>query len=185
MSFFYTADLHINHVNIIKYCKRPFFSVEQMNAALVDNWNAVVTDADTVMHAGDLVFASNTAKAASKVETLLHRLHGHIVLIPGSHDQVLMRLSPSPKYEIMSPIIVTTLRGNRIVICHYPMRRWPYSHYGSYHMFGHTHNGLAGEGRSWDIGVDGHEYHPWSEAEVLAKMETLPADFPSAHGEPV
>jgi len=74
------SDTHFNHANIIRYCDRPFSSVDEMNQALVDNWNRVVEENDTVFFLGDL---------ASGYRPLdwLKMLNGHIVLIKGSHDR--------------------------------------------------------------------------------------------------
>ena len=34
-TFFFTADEHYGHTNIIKYCDRPFTSVEEMDAEII------------------------------------------------------------------------------------------------------------------------------------------------------
>lgn len=47
---FFTSDTHFGHANIINLCKRPFRDVNHMNDMLVENWNNVVTDDDTVFH---------------------------------------------------------------------------------------------------------------------------------------
>ena len=49
----FTADTHIGHRNIIKYCQRPFSDVEDMNKTLISNWNKVVGINDYVFHLGD------------------------------------------------------------------------------------------------------------------------------------
>ena len=56
MTILMASDLHLNHWNIVKYCNRPFFHVEEMNQALIDNWNSVVTDKDVVWVIGDFCF---------------------------------------------------------------------------------------------------------------------------------
>ena len=57
---FFTADLHIGHANIIKLNKRPFKTIEEMDNALIDNWNAKVTPNDTVYILGDVFFDGET-----------------------------------------------------------------------------------------------------------------------------
>lgn len=51
---FVTSDLHLGHYNIIRYCKRPFNNLDDMNTKLVRNWNSVVSPKDTVYFLGDL-----------------------------------------------------------------------------------------------------------------------------------
>lgn len=46
--YFVIADTHFSHENIIKYCNRPFRTVEEMNNALVKNWNNNVSKNDVV-----------------------------------------------------------------------------------------------------------------------------------------
>ena len=41
------SDLHLHHKNIIRYCHRPFQSVEAMNEALLAAWKQTVGEADT------------------------------------------------------------------------------------------------------------------------------------------
>jgi len=37
--FFFTADEHYGHANIIRYCDRPFASVEEMDAEIIQRNN--------------------------------------------------------------------------------------------------------------------------------------------------
>ena len=39
---YFTADHHFGHINVTKYCNRPFSSVEEMDNVLIQNWNSVV-----------------------------------------------------------------------------------------------------------------------------------------------
>lgn len=75
---FVVSDLHLGHANIIKYCDRPFASVEEMDEALVANWNAVVTPQDIIYNCGDVYFGDGWKHVP--------RLNGHKRLIVGNHD---------------------------------------------------------------------------------------------------
>jgi len=79
---FVIADTHFGHKNIIKYCDRPFKDVEEMDKALIDNWNSCVNDGDIVYVLGDFSFYSK-----SKTKEILDKLKGCKVLIKGNHDR--------------------------------------------------------------------------------------------------
>ena len=78
---FFTSDTHFNHTNIIQYCQRPFKSTDEMNEAMIDNWNSIVGEDDTVFHLGDFCLGG-----AAEWNKILNRLNGRIYLILGNHD---------------------------------------------------------------------------------------------------
>ena len=45
---FYTADTHFGHANIIRFCDRPFSSVEEMDRIMIENWNKRVQHEDSI-----------------------------------------------------------------------------------------------------------------------------------------
>ena len=55
---YFIADMHLGHDNIIRLCGRPFKYVEDMDAAIINNWNSRVKDEDTVYILGDIAFKS-------------------------------------------------------------------------------------------------------------------------------
>jgi calcineurin-like phosphoesterase family protein len=165
-----TADHHFGHANIIKYCNRPFNSVEEMDDTMIRRWNELVDKKDTVISVGD--FSMNRQSAIRSLD----ELNGTICLIPGSHDDWIeslgagtLRFKLFPKlYEKKFPFGSEKVM---IVMCHYAMRVWNLSHYGSYHFYGHSHGTLPGVGRSIDVGVDGNNFYPYNYIELLFKLE--------------
>jgi len=85
---FVISDTHFGHENIIRYCKRPFTSVEEMDETMVDNWNSVVRPQDHVYHLGDVTIerGSKNSQQAQRFVRLIRRLNGHKRLILGNHD---------------------------------------------------------------------------------------------------
>jgi len=90
---FYTADLHLGHANIIKYCNRPFKDIDQMNETLIRNWNSRVKPDDTVIHNGDFCFKNTPGGKEGEgtvgvsAQEWLKKLNGHIVFVRGNHDR--------------------------------------------------------------------------------------------------
>ncbi len=80
---FLVADLHLDHKNIIKYCHRPFRSVQSMNRRLISNWNRTIGKNDTVYFLGDLAFG----RGSRGTDYWYRKLNGRIIFIRGNHDR--------------------------------------------------------------------------------------------------
>lgn len=160
----FTADNHFYHKNIIKLCSRPFETLEDMHRALIDNWNNRVNKKDTVWHLGDFCFGGY--KGAFEI---LNQLNGTIRIIPGGHDEWLKTSIESKRIFIMPPLYTQEYKERKLmfVLCHYPLLTWNRSHYGSYHLHGHSHGNLPPRNNALDIGVDCHNYAPINLDEVI------------------
>lgn len=177
----FTSDHHFGHANCIKYCNRPFSSIEEMDQALIDRWNEIVGPKDTVWHLGD--FTLGTWGIADKY---LKQLQGNIQIL-GSlfhHDR---RWIPNPGDRLKTKTgwlyvrqcveaIEYDLAGYgpencAIILCHYPFAVWDRKHYGSWHLHGHSHGKYKGEGKILDVGVDCHNFYPVSLEQVREIMD--------------
>ena len=78
----YISDWHYGHKNALAFDNRPFKTIEEMNAALIERWNAAVHPGDTVYVLGDM-FWCNMQEAIS----VLNQLNGQVFLIKGNHDR--------------------------------------------------------------------------------------------------
>ena len=57
VEYYFTSDWHLFHANIIKYSKRPFKNVEEMNEVILQNYFEVVKPGDRVYYLGDFALA--------------------------------------------------------------------------------------------------------------------------------
>lgn len=163
----FTSDTHFGHGNIIGFCKRPFSSVEEMDEALIERWNARVKPNDTVWHLGDFSFY----KSYEKLNEVFNRLNGNKYLVCGNHDyDNTKRLF----WEKVTPLEELMFGKLPIVLFHYPMISWHRSWYGSVHLYGHVHGALLGDNQSLDVGVDSWEYQPVNFEEIKGRLKTLP-----------
>lgn len=79
---FYISDWHYGHANVIAFDNRPFKSLLEMDEALVDRWNAVVSPGDIVYVLGDMFWCK-----AQDAIPILRSLKGQKFLIKGNHDR--------------------------------------------------------------------------------------------------
>lgn len=130
---FYISDWHYSHANILAFDNRPFVNVEQMNEALIANWNAVVGKGDTVYILGDMFWHKNDAAP------VLDQLKGQKVLILGNHD---WRFSDDVKQKFVkiTEYLEVEDEGRKVVLCHYPIPCFKNHYYGWYHLYGHVHS---------------------------------------------
>lgn len=166
----FTSDTHFGHLNIIKYCNRPFSSVSEMNETMIKNWNSVVTKDDTVYHLGDVAFGRGVTDR--EVGAILNRLNGSIHLIDGNHEK--LAHANRWRFKSIKDYDEIEIEGQRIVLFHYGLRTWHHDLRGVWMCYGHSHGGLPSLGKSMDVGVDCHNFTPISFNELKAMMDKLP-----------
>lgn len=184
MTRFYTADPHFGHKNIITHCDRPFSNVEEMNEALVDNWNSVVGPDDEVWLLGDVAMSTTALP-------IINRLHGIIYLVPGNHDRCHVMHCKTPDkwerachaYEQVGITVMGSRRSRKtrigdhlVLMNHFPYDFDPHTRpqykpfypkdEGAWLLHGHIHGKVAQRGRQIDVGVDAWDFTPVSEDQI-------------------
>lgn len=164
-----TADWHLGHANIIRHCNRPFVSIDEHDAAIIDACNAVVAPTDTLYMVGDFALShawSKSDKPGQQARIAAYRARvrcRQVILIMGNHDPHTRDGEPRPWLRQYFSAVHQILRVNatvgarpvKAVLCHYAMKRWPSRHHGALHWFGHSHGSLSDpEPGSADVGVD-------------------------------
>ena len=164
--YFFTADEHLGHTNILKYNDRPWDTVEEMDEGIIRRFNFAVAPGDTTVHAGDFCWLNNKKDV---YKTYVSRLNGSHIFLRGSHDHW---LPDSAKY-----IWRKRIDGELIMVGHYAMRVWECSHYNSWQLFGHSHGRLNTVGKQFDIGVDNYNYYPVPFDRIKSIMKFKPNNF--------
>ena len=164
MSIWFSSDHHFGHRNIIKFCKRPFKDVQEMDEIMIQKWNAVVKPDDLVYYIGDFQISDDPDK-------YLPRLNGRKILIKGNHDYEHPAVIESDHWEETHDILVRSINNCKITLCHYAMRVWPSAHKGSLMLYGHSHNRLIGSSQSLDVCADGWDYTPISMKQIQKRLK--------------
>lgn len=81
METYFISDLHIGHKNVLDFDKRPFKTLEEMNAKIKENWNNRVQKGDKVYILGDCLWNLNEENIK-----FINSLNGQKFLIRGNHD---------------------------------------------------------------------------------------------------
>jgi calcineurin-like phosphoesterase family protein len=189
---FVTSDQHFGHARIIELTGRPFADVEEMNRALVENWNSVVGPEDTVLHLGDLALGHR-----DDTIPITAQLNGRKLLIPGNHDIIssVYRAKETTKdndrallhaagWEILPETVSGSRSGHAILASHFPYE-------GDSHgadrfkearpvdtglplLHGHTHDTSCGpHGHEFHVGVDGNGFTPVAMSVIVEWLGSL------------
>lgn len=177
---FFTSDTHFNHNAILKYCDRPFSSIEEMNETIVKNWNEKVPNDGIVFHLGDFAWGGFEV-----YKDYVSKLNGNIVLVKGNHDERNGGKTSSDLFYYTAYQLKLTIEGRGVYLNHYPFLCYGGT-YGTpssnvYQLFGHVHTHKGSHGldderlkhlfpTQYDVGVDNNDFTPLSWKEVREKI---------------
>lgn len=130
---FYITDPHFGHANVIRFDNRPYTNVEEMDRALIDNWNSVVSNEDIVYILGDISWYNEEDTIG-----VLKQLKGQKVLVNGNHD----KLSRHGYAQFIKVCDYLEVKDNdtKVILSHYPMPFWNGQFRNTVHLYGHVHN---------------------------------------------
>jgi len=132
------ADTHFNHANICKFLDsdgnklRPWNDVNEMNEALIENWNRVVKPEDTVYILGDVAMNRTGLQLIARCNS------NNKILIKGNH------CNEKLKYYVDLFTDIRAVDAKYMFGCHFVMTHCPI-HPGSIERWGlnicgHLHN---------------------------------------------
>ena len=152
---YYISDLHIGHKNVLNcegssnFDGRNFKTFDEMNQAILNNWNSVINNGDHVYILGDTLWKENDEAIA-----LISQFKGNLHAIKGNHD----RFSDARYRRLFCEIcdykeVSDNINGKNynVVLFHYPIMFWNKmrqtnndgsTKYKGYNilLYGHTHN---------------------------------------------
>jgi calcineurin-like phosphoesterase family protein len=170
---FLTSDTHWEHGNIIKYCQRPFKDHEEMGQTIIDNINSMTSLGDDLYHLGDFGFFSRSQKS---VRDFIKQIKCKVHIIFGNHD----RDAERSKHEFAScsyGIVEIKAKGQKFVLCHYPLLSWNARSHGRVSFFGHVHSSpfksFICQKNSCDVGVDAWNFRPVPLDDAIAKAQDI------------
>lgn len=163
----FTSDTHFGHESILRLGNgRPYGFVEQMNEALIGNWNIRVGPNDRVYFLGDFAFMKH-----HEIEGILNQLKGKIHYIRGNHDKSMDSFKDRfESYQLYKDI---RIEDQAIALFHYPILEWNNKWHGAWHLHGHCHGNLKDDldEPRMDIGVDCTNFAPISYTEIKNRMQ--------------
>ncbi|MDQ4215199.1 hypothetical protein [Microbacterium capsulatum] len=188
---FVTSDSHFGHVRISELARRPFDTVDEMDAELIRRWNETVPPDATVLHLGDLALGPIAESIARTTA-----LNGRRLLVPGNHDRVSAATQTQraierfrPMYEeagwtVLPELLHGTRRGRILLASHYPYRgdTQPEGRLVGHRpvdrglplIHGHIHAHDHGpDGHQFHVGVDAFDLHPVPFEVIDAWLEGL------------
>jgi len=165
MKIYFTSDNHFFHTNILDYCHRPFSTVEDMNAAMLERWNETVKPGDLVYHLGD--FAMGPVENVGRIR---QQLNGRIILLLGNHDRSARAMLEQGIDEVYKTLELD-IGGVRVWMQHRPRRsEVPPIYFPT--LCGHVHEAWARQGNIVNVGVDVRDFRP---VPLEALLATPPA----------
>ena len=156
---FFTSDTHFSSERTLKFSRRPFASVDEMNENIIKNWNNIVSPEDGVYHLGDfgdLSFAS--------------KLNGKIHLILGNYETEIIKENPayidkleSLFFKVMPNETIALKDGSLLYMTHKPSdcKR------NMFCAFGHIHGLKKVNYFGVNVGVDANHFMPLDEDDIL------------------
>lgn len=159
---FFSSDFHFGHKNIIRLSNRPFKTIDEMDDFIINNLNKKIKSNGILFFLGDFLFKGNK-KPFAIAKAYRERIKcERIYFIAGNHDK---RLKYHPAIgELFAggriyDVLEVEINGTLFCLSHYAHLVWNKCHYGSIHLYGHSHGSLFDnpKSRSFDVGVDTSE----------------------------
>ena len=154
----FMSDLHYNHENVIKFNRRPFENVKEMNWHIEQELITKIGPGDILFDMGDLFWKTDET-TMKNVISLASPKEWYKIL--GNHDNynVYRKSYIGTLFTLLSDILEINVdhegRNYRLTLCHYPMISWNGKARGTLMIHGHCHGNIDNiNTESTDLRVD-------------------------------
>lgn len=158
---FLVSDWHLCHDQKFVWQERGFQSVDEMNEAIVERHNSLVSNEDDVYVLGDLMLNDN-----EKGMELFNQMNGNFHIIRGNHDTDSRIKLYEENPRVVEIVWSTEIRlgKNKFILSHWPtlVANGEEKH-GPRNLHGHTHQkeNLSELGKfNYHVGMDSHNCYP-------------------------
>lgn len=179
-----SSDFHFSHNKNFVYETRGFHAIEDMNEAIIERFNSVITKEDELYVLGDLCLGGGSAEAISANKALIERLNGTLHIILGNHDTQ-KRVEMYQKCKNIESIdYATVLKYKKyyFYLSHYPAltSNWDDDKSLKQRMIslcGHTHSinpfKDIDKGPIYHVECDAHNCYPVLLDDIIEEMKSL------------
>ena len=177
---FVCSDLHFNHDRQFVWGARGFNSVEEMNEAVIERHNSVVTPEDDVYVLGDLCLGGGESSTIFRNQALIGRLNGRLHIVLGNHDTP-ARIEMYRFCRNVVEIVYATMihyQGYHFYLSHFPTLtanlEKEHLKQCTINLFGHTHqqtNFYNDMPFMYHVGMDSHNCYPVLLDDAIEEMK--------------
>lgn len=184
---FFTSDTHFNHDREFVYSPRGFKTIQEMNGALVKNWNETVGNDDDIYVLGDFFLGTDF----NYIQEVLNKLNGRIHLVTGNHDtpsKITEYTSWNNIVEIADALRIR-YKKREFFLCHYPVLTASLEQdpdKAVINLFGHTHSKdkfYEDRPYMYNVAVDANDNKPVEIEEILTAFNNKVKECISTLGE--
>jgi len=163
MKKWFIADTHFSHTNIIRYAKRPFVTVEEMDHCLITNWNDCVGAEDQVYFLGDFGLGN-----VDHLHSICSQLNGQKICIRGNHDRNASWMQ-RVGFAIVLESVFLKIGRHIVELIHTPSETPP-SHF---QLHGHVHDKKPNKiiSNQLNLCVEVWNYKPVPEKTILSLLD--------------
>ncbi len=165
---FVVADLHLGHKGVCVFSSesdpskslRPWDNIEDMNEAIISNWNETVTNEDRVFILGDVVINRRFLPLIAQLNAKRK------ILVKGNHDNFRLEEYAQYFYDILGSYCYLD-----VIMTHIPVHPCQKERFKA-NIHGHLHDKKIDDPWYKCVSLEQTNYRPLNIDDILSTLET-------------